>query len=273
MTGLPPYSIPEKVKKRRTFFLGCVLDPLSMAETVELIEEAMVQRRVLQHVVVNVAKLVYLQDNRALYDDVMGSDLINVDGMGVVWGARFMGLQIPERVAGVDLMDRILALCAEKGFRPYILGAKPDVLRQAVDNIRAKYPALEFAGVQDGYYDRDREQEVMQAIRDSRPDCLFIAISSPHKERIMSCYKEFLEIPFIMGVGGSVDVMAGHVDRAPGWMQVMGAEWVYRLWQEPRRMWKRYLVTNSRYAWLLLKARLGLYRGPAFGGQSYLKNL
>ncbi|MDG1286984.1 MAG: WecB/TagA/CpsF family glycosyltransferase [Rickettsiales bacterium] len=239
-----------------------------MEETLALIGQAITKRQSLQHVVVNVAKLVHCQKDEALYHDVSGSDLINIDGMGVVWGARMAGFDIPERVAGVDLMDNTLKFCAEKGYRPYILGAKPEILEQAVENLTAKYPVLEFAGTQHGYYDRENEQQVMEAIRDSKPDCLFIAISSPHKERIMGAYKEMMDIPFIMGVGGSVDVFAGFVTRAPQWMQKRGLEWLYRIIQEPRRMWKRYAVTNSRFIWLLLKLLTKMYRPPSYMSQA-----
>lgn len=260
---MPIFQIPAAAKAQRIEFLGCPLDPLSMEQTVEIIGQAIRQRQSLQHVVVNVAKLVHCQTDADLYRDVAGSDLINIDGMGVVWGARLAGIDIPERVAGVDLMDNILAFCEREGKRPFILGAKPEVLAQAVENIQAKYPKLQMAGTQHGYYDKATEPQTMETIRDSKPDCLFIAISSPHKERIMGAYKDMLNIPFMMGVGGTVDVMAGYVTRAPEWMQKAGLEWVYRIYQEPRRMWKRYAVTNSKFAVLLLKLLTKTYRPPS----------
>ena len=267
MTELTPFTMPLAMQKKRITLFGCQMDPLSMEETLQLIGQAIKERQSLQHVVVNVAKLVYCQRHEDLYKDVNGSDLINIDGMGVVWGAKLLGHTVPERVSGVDLMDHTLKFCAENGYRPYILGAREQVLARAVENIKAKYPALEFAGTQHGYYDRDKERELMEQIRDSKADCLFIAITSPHKERIMGQYKEMLNIPFIMGVGGTVDVMAGHVTRAPIWMQRHGLEWLYRIIQEPRRMWKRYTITNSRFAWLMLKGLLGMYKEPEFVGK------
>ena len=263
-SALTAFSMPETLINRRIVCLGAPMDALTMQETMGLIEQAMQQRQMLQHVVVNVAKLVSMQQDEALYHDVAGSDVINIDGMGVVWGARLLGHQVPERVAGVDIMENTLKLCAEKGYRPFILGAKPDILKLAMDNIAARYPSLNFAGAQDGYYDRANEQAVMEAIRDAQPDCLFIAMPSPHKERILGQYKDMMQIPFLMGVGGSVDVMAGFVKRAPKWMQNAGLEWLYRLLQEPRRMFKRYALTNSRFAWLLLKVKLGLYKVPSY---------
>lgn len=252
-TALPPFNLPEAVQKRRFKFLDCPMDPLTMQETVTLIEQAITRRERLQHVVVNVAKIMSMQKNPALKDDVLNSDLINIDGMGVVWGARLAGYAVPERVAGCDLMLELMKLCAEKGYKPYILGAKQYILEKAVENLKAQFPSLEFAGCRNGYFTREEEPEIIKHIADSKADCLFIAITSPHKERIMGDYKDVLGVPFLMGVGGSVDVIAGHVRRAPLWMQDWGLEWLYRVIQEPRRMWKRYAVTNARYLLLLIK--------------------
>lgn len=237
----------------RLTFLGAPMDALTMAETLAVAEQAIINRRRLQHVVVNVAKLVNMQSDQALKDDVSGSDLINIDGMGVVWGARLCGHNVPERVSGVDIMEHLLALCAQKGYRPYFFGAKQDVLEQAVTNIRAQYPGIEIAGYRNGYFTPEEEDGIMRDIAASHADCLFIAISSPTKERLLAHYKDILNVPFLMGVGGSIDIKAGLTKRAPRWMQKCGLEWLYRLLQEPRRMFKRYWVTNTRYAALLLK--------------------
>jgi N-acetylglucosaminyldiphosphoundecaprenol N-acetyl-beta-D-mannosaminyltransferase len=262
--SLARFTRPDWVRNKRVLLLGAPLDALSMSETLGLIADAMRERTALQHVVVNVAKLVFMQEDAALYKDVASSDLINIDGAGVVLGCKLMGVDVPGRVAGIDVMDGVLALCEREGYKPYILGAKTDILAQAKANIDATYSGIQWAGMQDGYYDRGTEREVMQSIADSGADCLFIAMPSPHKERIMGDYKDVLHIPFMMGVGGSVDVFAGFVSRAPVWMQKAGMEWVYRLLQEPKRMFKRYWVTNRKFAVLLLKAKLGQYKAPDF---------
>ncbi len=240
---------------KRSVFLGCPMDTLTMSETISVARHAMATGTRLQHVVVNVAKLVNMQKDRDLFDDVTGSDVINIDGMGVVWGARLCGHDIPERVSGVDIMDNLLALCANEGFKPYFLGAKQAVLEAAVQKIKEEHPTLNIAGYRNGYFTSDDEAQIMQDIADSGAHCLFIAISSPTKERLLSQYKDIINVPFLMGVGGSIDIKAGYTQRAPDWMQKYGLEWLYRIIQEPRRMWKRYLVTNSKFAWLLLKEK------------------
>jgi len=249
----------------RLTFLGCPIDALSMAETVEHARDAMRCRRRLQHVALNVAKLVNMRSDPTLAADVVNSDLVGVDGMGIVWGARALGLPVKHRVAGVDLLNELLALCAREGFKPFFLGARPEVLRRAAERANEKFPELRFAGLQDGYFSPDQESDVVRAIRASGADCLFIGMPTPRKERFLAAHRDALGTPFIMGVGGSFDVLAGAVLRAPASMQRFGLEWLYRIYQEPGRMWWRYARTNTLFAGILAEAlvrrRLGFATG------------
>lgn len=248
--------------RMRARFLGVPLHPFTMDETVAEVAAAMRERQPLQHVALNVAKLVNLRKDPELRADVFGADIVGIDGMGIVIGARLFGIDVPERVAGVDLMMRVLQLCAEQGFRPYLLGARPDVLAAAVAELGRRHPDLRIAGYRHGYFSAAEEPEVVRAIHDSGADCLFVAMPTPRKERFMAAYRAGLGVPFVMGVGGSIDVLAGHVQRAPVAWQRSGFEWLYRTLQEPRRMWRRYLVTNTAFAGILavglLKRAVGL---------------
>ncbi|WP_202883190.1 WecB/TagA/CpsF family glycosyltransferase [Vibrio cholerae] len=208
---------------KRINFLGSPMDVASMSETIALIRDRILRQEFTQHVVVNVAKLVNMRKDPELAQSVTECDIINIDGMGVVWGARFLGHQVPERVAGVDLFLELNAMAAEEQMPVFYLGAKP---------------------------------EIVEKIRQSGAKLLFVAITSPKKENFINRWQEQLGVLFVMGVGGTFDVVAGHVSRAPLWMQKAGLEWLYRVLQEPGRMWKRYLITNSRYAWLLLNEKI-----------------
>ncbi len=232
-------------------FFDVPIHPLTMQETLEEVAAAMRERRPLQHVALNVAKLVNLRKDADLRADVFGADLVGVDGMGILIGARCLGLPVPERVAGVDLMERILKLCADEGFRPYLLGARPEVLATAVERLAERHPNLRLAGRRDGYFTAAEEPGVVTAIRDSGADCLFVGMPTPRKERFMAAHRAALGVPFVMGVGGGIDVLAGLVRRAPAAWQRSGFEWLYRTLQEPRRMWRRYLTTNVAYAGIL----------------------
>ena len=232
-------------------FLGCPISILTMDETVELARGSMRDRTRLQHVALNVAKLVNARSDTVLAADVANSDVVSIDGMGVVWGARLLGLPVRERVAGVDLMARLLTVCAEDGFRPYFLGATGEVLQLAVAQVQARHRGLRFAGFRDGYFKPGQEADVVREIRDSGADCLFIGMPTPRKERFLAAHRDALNVPFIMGVGGAFDVLSGRVQRAPLRMQALGLEWLFRIYQEPRRMWWRYAKTNALFVAIL----------------------
>lgn len=250
----------------RKEFLGVPIDILTFDETVARAVEAMRTRTLTQHVAINVAKLVKARRNAELKRDIVESHIVGIDGMGIVWGARALGIRVPERVAGIDLMERVLAASAAEGFRPYFLGARQDVLERAVAEAQRRWPNLVFAGYRNGYFNADDEWDIVMAIRESKADCLFIGMPTPRKERFLHSYREALGASFIMGVGGSFDVLAGHVERAPSLMRRAGLEWLYRIYQEPGRMWWRYLSTNAAFAGLLGKALIG----RAFGGRGAL---
>lgn len=235
----------------RETFLGCPIDMLTMAETVDRARDAMSSRTRLHHVALNVAKLVNMRNDPVLASDVAGSDIVGLDGMGIVWGARCLGIPASTRVSGVDLLVELLAVCAKEGFKPYFLGATREVLELAVERTREKHPQLSFAGWQDGYFSAADESQVVAKIQSSGADCLFIGMPTPRKERFLAAYRDVLGVPFIMGVGGALDILSGRVRRAPAFVQRFGFEWLYRVYQEPRRMWWRYLRTNSVFAGII----------------------
>jgi N-acetylglucosaminyldiphosphoundecaprenol N-acetyl-beta-D-mannosaminyltransferase len=248
----------------RAEFLGTPIDLLTLNQTASRAVDAMLTKTPMHHVALNVAKLVNMRRNEELRRDVSESHIVGIDGMGIVWGARALGIEVPERVPGVDLMERIFEVCSQLEFRPYILGARQDVLERAILNAVERWPGLLFAGSRNGYFSPEEEDEIVEEIRAAKPDCLFIAMPTPRKERFLRKHRDTLNIPFIMGVGGSIDVLAGYVTRAPGKMQRAGLEWLYRIYQEPRRMWWRYVNTNAVFAGLLARAwvarRMGLNR-------------
>jgi len=257
----------------RHHFLGCPVDVLTMDETVELARAAMRGRYRLHHTALNVAKLVNMRRNPLLAADVAASDMITMDGMGIVWGAKLLGLPTKYRVCGIDLFTELLSVCARENLKPFFLGATPSVLQAAVERIRLAHPRIQIAGIRDGYFPAEREQEVVEEIRTSGADCLFIGMPTPKKERFLAAYRDEIGVPFVMGVGGSFDVLAGQVRRAPGAIQKVGLEWAYRLLQEPSRLWWRYTETNAIFAGLLARAMLhrgvnavGLGAKPSFSG-------
>lgn len=239
---------------KRITFLNSPMDVATMDETVDFIKDRIQANQFTQHVVVNVAKLVHMQKDVKLRESVEACDIINIDGMGVVLGARFLGQDVAERVAGVDLFHNLIAMSEQEAFPVYLLGATDEVVSQTARRLQTEHPKLKLAGYHHGYF-WDDEEAVVNKIKASGAKLLFVAITSPKKENFINKWQDRLGVSFVMGVGGTFDVVAGKVNRAPLWMQRYGLEWFYRIIQEPRRMWKRYLVTNSKFAWYLLREK------------------
>lgn len=254
-------AAPSIVARDRACVLACPIDRLDMEQTLARCEELIAARGFAQHLAVNAAKLVAMRDDPELRAVGQRCALVSADGQAVVWAARMLGDPLPERVAGIDLMHELLALSERRGYRVYILGAKLEVLGRAVERIRASHPALAIAGYRDGYFDDDESARVAAEIESARADILFVAMPTPRKERWLDRHGRDTRVPLVMGVGGSVDVIAGLTSRAPLILQRLGLEWLYRLGQEPRRLMRRYLVTNARFIMLLVR-ELASRRGP-----------
>lgn len=232
------------------------VDALTMQQTIKLIDRAIIEKKPLHHVVVNAVKVVNAQKDPALRESIINCDIINADGQGIVWASSILNKPLPERVAGIDLMENLVALAAEKNYRIFFLGAKEEIVRTTVDIYKKRFNENIIAGYRNGYFEKEEEPLIAQQIADSKADILFVAMSSPKKEIFLNEYKHLIQTSFIMGVGGSFDVVSGFVKRAPRWMQKWGLEWFYRTLQEPRRMWKRYLYGNSTFIFLVLKEKL-----------------
>ena len=237
-------------------FLTIPVDALTMVQTIDKIDNCIKNNEHIQHVVINAGKVVAMQTNKALYDSVVSCDLINADGQSIVWATRFLGKHLPERVAGIDLMQNLVILAAEKGYKCFFLGAKEEVVGKVVDYYSKKYNKDIIAGYRNGYFTADEEAEVAKQIADSKANILFVAITSPKKEIFQSKYQDILgSVNFTMEVGGSFDVIAGVTKRAPHWMQKIGMEWFFRFIQEPIRMWNRYMVGNYKFIKLVVKEK------------------
>ncbi|MDQ1815233.1 WecB/TagA/CpsF family glycosyltransferase [Massilia sp. CCM 9210] len=237
----------------RIDMMGCLMDNLTMEETLQKVEGFIAAGTPHQHVVVNVDKLVKANRDPELRRIINECALINVDGMPVVWAARLLGKPLKERVAGVDLFEALMKRAAEKGWRVYLLGAREEVVSDVKRIYEKKYAGMIVAGYRNGYWKAEEEAGVVEQIAAARADLLFVAISSPKKEHFLGQYQAQMKIPFAMGVGGTFDVAVGRVKRAPLWMQKSGLEWFYRFLQEPRRMFRRYFIDDMGFIWLFLK--------------------
>lgn len=245
-----PLTSPTNRNVRELF--GVPIDALTMTEVLDRVEHTIATRGRLNIGVVNAAKIVNMRRDDLLRRSVLDSDAILADGMAVVWAARMLGAPLPERVPGIDLMHGMLRRGSERGYRVYCFGATQEVLDVVAAKMESQYPGVVLAGRRNGYFDADEEPAIVQAIRDSRPDILLVAISPPKKEIFLGRWAKELDVPVTHGVGGAFDVLAGKTRRAPERWQRWGLEWLYRIKEEPRRMWKRYLVTNTLFCGMVL---------------------
>lgn len=239
--------------------MGSPVDNLSMEETLALVDSVISKNESMSQIVVNAAKIVAMHKDKQLSESVTKADLINADGQAVVWASKLLGKPLKERVSGIDLMQELVVLAHKKKYKIFFFGAKEEIVKKVVNSYSVKYSSDIIAGHRNGYFKKEEERSIAKQIAESGAQILFVAITSPTKENFLHENRDLLKsVNFTMGVGGSFDVVAGKVKRAPLWMQKMGFEWLYRVLQEPGRMWKRYLIGNTKFIILLLRYKLGL---------------
>lgn len=237
----------DTTESNTQLLFGLGIEAITQDEVLDECRFALRERKRLLIGVVNAAKVVNLHRDPLLRDSLLECDVIVADGQSVVWASRLLRRPLPERVAGCDLFEALLGVAEADNRSVFLLGAKPEVLALLQEKLAVRFPKLRIAGARDGYFKEHEQAEVAREIRESGADMLFLGITSPKKEIFLGKYADQLGVPILHGVGGSFDVLAGVTKRAPVRWQKLGLEWGYRVLQEPRRMWKRYLTTNTRF--------------------------
>jgi N-acetylglucosaminyldiphosphoundecaprenol N-acetyl-beta-D-mannosaminyltransferase len=240
--------------------LGVRFHNLSTAEAAGRIEQFIREGRPRMILARNAAIRV-LEEQDAWFREVYANcDLVTVDGMALVYLGRLLGRPFKEMTGGPALWYEMLRRAAENGYGVYLLGASDTVLQAALIRLPLLYPGLRLVGHHHGYFreETEDEEEVVTAIRAAHPEILMVGISSPMKERFLERNLGRLEVPACIGIGGAIDLFAGSSRLSPRWMRVLCLEWVYRIWQEPRRLLLRYLVGNTRFLWLVMRHLPGI---------------
>lgn len=231
----------------RIVISGTTIDVLDLEQTMDLVEQYVQTRTPLHLMGVNADKINEANRNPRMKQIVNSCGIINADGASVVMASRYLGRPLPERVAGIDLMTALIGRCEQKGYSVYLLGARQEVVEQTAEVLRTRHPGLKLAGIHNGYFDRSQWPEIAEELKKCSPDFVFVGITSPTKEYLIeSLQNAGLDCVF-MGVGGSFDVISGNIPRAPVWMQKMSLEWLFRVMQEPKRLFKRYFVGNVQF--------------------------
>jgi N-acetylglucosaminyldiphosphoundecaprenol N-acetyl-beta-D-mannosaminyltransferase len=249
----------------RTTICGLPVDSVSTAEVVDRVLDRCARpvtpaEPPLTIFSCNVDMVVKAARDPAFGRTLASAGLLTADGMPIVWLGRALGGTFPERVTGADLVPEIARACAETGFRVFFLGAAEGVAAEAARRLQASHPGLQVAGVLSPPIGFDRSPETLQpvfeAVRAARPDVLFVALGAPRQERFLEMHAAALGAKVALGIGAAIDMAAGRVHRAPKIVQRMGAEWLWRLAREPRRLGRRYLVEDPLFAWLAIRALL-----------------
>jgi N-acetylglucosaminyldiphosphoundecaprenol N-acetyl-beta-D-mannosaminyltransferase len=241
------------VRPNTRLLFGVYFDAIRMEDVIRRARSAIATRNRLLIGVLNAAKIVNMRRDPLLRGSLSECDLILADGQSIVWASRLLNRRLPERVAGVDIFERLLGLAHRESRSVYLLGARPEVLRTVEERLRERFPGLRIAGRHHGYFDAGEAPEVAAQIRESGADMLFLGITSPKKEIFLGTFGPSLGVPVLHGVGGAFDIMAGLTKRAPPSWQRLGMEWAYRVLQEPGRLWWRYLSTNTVFVLLTFR--------------------
>jgi len=233
--------------------LGIPIDDLTMPEALDRLDDFIQIGRATgkshQVATVNADFVVKALDDPELRGILQEVDMATADGMPLVWGARLLGVNLAGRVTGSDMVPALAERASQKGYRLYLLGAAPGVAARAAEILQARHPALQIVGVVSPPYGSILEMDpaIAEGVRAAKPDILLVAFGNPKQEKWISMHSRTLHVPVMIGVGGTFDFIAGITQRAPVWMQRSGLEWLFRLIQEPKRLWKRYVVDMAGF--------------------------
>lgn len=227
--------------------LGVPVHPMTMQEAVTALEERM-QADMQTFVVTANAEIIMMCQEDAGYNQIISheAELVLPDGAGAVWAGRHLGYNVPERVAGFDLYNKLLALSAKKGYRTYFFGGSPGIAEAAKAKSEELYPGVQIVGCHNGYFTDADVPAIIDAINKSGAEMLFVALGAPKQEKWILEHRNELKPRILMGIGGSFDVLAGKMERAPKWMQDASLEWAFRLYKQPSRFMR--MMALPRFA-------------------------
>ncbi len=239
----------EKIlgKNKRITILNTTIDVLTVEETIKLVDKYIKTKTPLHLMGVNADKINEVNENSLMKKIVNSCGIINADGASVVLASKYLDKPLPERVAGIDLMQDLVRLSSDKGYSIYLLGAKQEVVEKTSEVLKEEYPKLIVKGIKNGYFKDEEWKDISKELKKIKPDIVFVGITSPKKEYLIEYLQNDGNKSVFMGVGGSFDVISGNIPRAPKWMQKCNLEWLFRVMQEPRRLFKRYFVGNRKF--------------------------
>lgn len=257
-------SLVEANAPVRDHLVGVPADRVDLEGAVEFIASRLAVQRRTRILVTNANKAWLASRSPRLREILCAAELV-IPEWAMVWAARRLGLGPLHNVGGIGLMSRLLEEADRRGWSVYLLGARPEVVETLASKVRAERPGLDLVGWHHGYLDPELDQRVRAELADLRPDLLFVALGSPRQEEWIADAWPEIGVGAALGVGGSFDVLSGFKRDAPRWLHGNGLEWLFRLSQDPRRLWKRYLITNTWFVWSVYRERLLVSERPRRG--------
>ncbi|MBQ7723941.1 MAG: WecB/TagA/CpsF family glycosyltransferase [Selenomonadaceae bacterium] len=239
----------------RVEILGVKVDAVTMAQAVERVEDLIAEKNSSIVATANAEMLLNATHDAELKKILNAASLVVPDGAGTVWAARHLGKQMPERVAGFDLVQELMKIAPARGIKFFLFGAAPGIADKAKLKAETLYPGIKIVGTRNGYFKPADETEIISQIKNSQPDILLAALGVPKQEKWLFKYRDELKIPVSIGVGGTFDVMAGVVKRAPLWMQKARLEWLFRAMLQPSRAGR--LIALPKFVWKVHQQKLG----------------
>ncbi len=245
--------------QNRMRFMNSYIDNVTMDEAIDYIEECIQQRKIGQVITPNVDQIVHMETDNYFKEICDSAELLLADGHPLLWIAKWYKTPIKEKICGSDLVPKLCEVAAQKGYSVFFLGAAPGVAQKAVDKLKKELPSLKVAGVYSppiGFENDPIEiNKINKILFDSRADMLFVGMGVPKQDIFIYENMNKYKIPMSFSIGGTIDFIAGEQKRAPKWMSKIGMEWFYRLCQSPKRMFKRYIIDDSKILKLVWKYR------------------
>jgi N-acetylglucosaminyldiphosphoundecaprenol N-acetyl-beta-D-mannosaminyltransferase len=253
----------DRSRSRHRVRIGTLwMDAVTFDEALDTIAELVQAGRGGAVFTPNVDHIVMAESNERFRQAYAGANLSLVDGTPVFWASRVLGTPLPEKVSGSDLVVPLARRAAEQGWRVYLLGGAPGVAAEAAERLRLVH-GTNVVGHDDAMISlsgNDGERAVIDRIRRARPNLLLVALGAPKQELFTQRVRDAIRPAVAVAIGASLDFVTGRVTRAPRWMSTLGLEWVYRLAQEPRRLWRRYLVQDPKFLWVVARTFLAARR-------------
>ncbi len=245
----------------RLKFMNTEIDNLTMQETLQAIDRLIQEDKDSYVVTPNVDHIVQLETDQELREVYADASLILTDGKPLLWIAQLYGTPIKEKISGSDLFPLLCDMAAKRGYKMFFLGAEEGVAAKAAENLKKRYPGLQVAGTYSPLYGFEKDAAEMKKIEDmvkeAQPQILIVGLGCPKQEKFIWNHRKYLNVPISLGLGASLDFEAGNIKRAPKWMQKYGLEWLFRITQDPKRLFKRYIIDDMKIIKLIFKYREG----------------